>query len=168
MRAMVVHAGSLMAVLTMISGWASAADQAVGQSVATAPTGTSRTTQPDQFAQLRWDLSQKGQEIDLRQYKRTFHDDFKTMDIVKDDNAPGPGAVWFSPGHGAFKTNSPLRADGPFKPVDDGLRLRCPGGLVLRCSGRDDLRRRAGLVGYGGLDARLSGHGWHPHLDRRR
>ena len=91
---------------------------------AAAPTGQPQTTKPEQFGQLRWDHSQKGREIDLGQYKRTFHDDFKTMDIVKDNSDPGPGAVWFSPGHGAFRKNSPLRADGPFKLVDDGVRLR--------------------------------------------
>ena len=124
MRTTAVHAGSLITALTLMSGWAVAADQAVGPSIATEPTGQSRTTQPEQFAQLRWDLSQKGREIDLSQYKQTFHDDFKAMDIVKDDSPPGPGAVWFSPGHGAFKTNSPLRANGPFTLVDDGVRLR--------------------------------------------
>ncbi|HBC88381.1 MAG TPA: hypothetical protein DCZ94_15640 [Lentisphaeria bacterium] len=76
------------------------------------------------FQSLKWDVSQQGREIDLSQYKRTFNDDFKTMDIVKDNSTPGPGAVWFSPGHGAYQATCPLRADGPFKVVDDGLRLR--------------------------------------------
>ena len=104
MNAMAVYVGSLMAVLMPIPGWTSAAVQAGDQSVAAAPKGQSRTTKPEQFVQLRWDLSQKGREIDLNQYKRTFHDDFKTMDIVNDNSVPGPEAVWFSPGHGAFKT----------------------------------------------------------------
>ncbi len=124
MKTMALYVGSLMAILTTIYGWASAAARPADKPVATAPTGQSRTTEPEQFAQLRWDLSQKGREIDLSQYKRTFNDDFKTMDIVKDNSDPGPGAVWFSPGHGAFKKNAPLRADGPFKLVDDGVRLR--------------------------------------------
>jgi beta-glucanase (GH16 family) len=124
MKTMAVYVGSLMAVLTTIHGWASAAAQPADKPVATAPTGQSQATEPEQFAQLRWDFSQKGREIDLTQYKRTFNDDFETMDIVKDNSAPGPGAVWFSPGHGAFRKNAPLRADGPFKLVDDGVRLR--------------------------------------------
>ena len=124
MNAITVSVGRLIAVLMTIQGWVSAAAQAADQSVAAAPAGQSRTTKPEQFTQLRWDLSQKGREIDLSRYKRTFHDDFKTMDIVKDNSAPGPGAVWFSPGHGAFKKSAPLRADGPFKLVDDGVRLR--------------------------------------------
>ena len=101
MKTMALYVGSLMAILTTIYGWASAAARPADKPVATAPTGQSRTTEPEQFAQLRWDLSQKGREIDLSQYKRTFNDDFKTMDIVKDNSDPGPGAVWFSPGHGA-------------------------------------------------------------------
>ena len=124
MNARTVYVGCLMAVLMTVQGWASAAAQAADQSAAAAPAGQSRTTKPEQFAQLRWDLSQKGREIDISQYKRTFHDDFKTMDIVKDDSDPGPGTAWFSPGHGAFKKNAPLRADGPFKLVDGGVRLR--------------------------------------------
>lgn len=78
----------------------------------------------EQFLALKWDLSQKGREIDLGRYKRTFNDDFTNVNIVKDDSDPGADAVWFSPGHGAFKATSPLRKDGPFKPVDDGLRVR--------------------------------------------
>ena len=100
---MSVYVGRLMALLMTIHGWEVAVANAADQPVATAPTGPSRTTKPEQFAQLRWDLSQKGREIDLSQYKQTFHDDFKTMDIVKDNSAHGPNAVWFSPGHGAFK-----------------------------------------------------------------
>jgi hypothetical protein len=113
---MVVLIGSLTIILTMPYSRLSAADQAV----APAPTLPVRTTDPEQFARLGWDASQKGREIDLAQYKRTF----KTMDVVKDGSEPGPGAVWFSPGHGAFKTDAPLRKDGPFALVDDGLRLR--------------------------------------------
>ena len=120
MKTMAVYAASLMAVLAMLHGRASA----VAEPIATAATGQSRITKPEQFAQLKWDLSQKGRKIDLTQYKRTFNDEFKTMDIVKDNSDPSPGAVWFSPGHGAFKTSAPLRADGPFKLVDDGVRLR--------------------------------------------
>ena len=119
-----ICAASLLAILAMLTGWASVAADAAEQPGAAATTGQLRTTDPEQFVQLKWDFSQKGREIDLKAYKRTFHDDFKTMDIVKDDKAPGPGAVWFSPGHGAFKTNAPLRADGPFRLVDDGVRLR--------------------------------------------
>jgi beta-glucanase (GH16 family) len=81
-------------------------------------------TSPEHVATLRWDNSQRGRPIDLSQFRQTFNDDFKAMDIVKEDSDPGPGAVWFSPGHGAFRTNSPLRKDGPFALVDDGLRLR--------------------------------------------
>lgn len=82
------------------------------------------TTDPEAFARIRWDTSRKGRAVDLSQYRRTFHDDFKTMNIVKEDSAPGPGAVWFSPGHGDFRTSSPLRKDGPFTLVEDGLRMR--------------------------------------------
>ncbi len=120
MKIAAVYVGRLMAVLMMIQGGASA----VAQPVATAAAGQPRSTQPELFGQLTWDRGQSGREIDLSQYKRTFNDDFKTMDIVKDDGAPGPGAVWFAPGHGAFRKNAPLRADGPFKLVDDGVRLR--------------------------------------------
>lgn len=81
-------------------------------------------TSPEYIATLRWDNSQRGRPIDLSQYRRTFSDDFKTWDIVPEDSDPGPGAVWFSPGHGAFRTNCPLRKDGPFSLVEDGLRLR--------------------------------------------
>ena len=93
MKTRTVYAGSLMAVLTMLPGWATA--HAADQSAATAPTGRSRTTTPEQFAQLRWDISQKGREIDLSRYKRTFQDDFKTLDIVKDnsDSRPRGGVV---------------------------------------------------------------------------
>ena len=81
-------------------------------------------TDPQQFAQISWDTSHAGRPIDLTQYRRTFNEDFKTMNIVKEDSSPGPEAVWFSPGHGAYRTNAPLRKDGPFQLVDDGLRLR--------------------------------------------
>jgi hypothetical protein len=123
MRTTALRTGIVTAVLTMLVGWASpAAEPATRPAAAT--TGPGRTTNPEEFTQLKWDTGQKGRQIDLRQYKRTFNDDFKAMDIVKDDSAPGPGAVWFSPGHGAFRTNAPLRADGPFTLVDDGVRLR--------------------------------------------
>jgi len=90
-------------------------------SPATQPVATARM---QQFKSLTWDLSQKGRAIDLSAYKQTFNDDFKVIDVVKEDASPGPGAVWFSPGHGAYRVNSPLRKDGPFALVDDGLRCR--------------------------------------------
>lgn len=77
----------------------------------------------EKWEALKWDTSQKGREIDLSKYKRTFNDDFKTMDVVRQDADPSTG-TWFSPGHGAFQNNAPLRKDGPFKLVDEGLRLR--------------------------------------------
>jgi len=82
------------------------------------------TTDPEVFKATRWDNSQAGRELDLSQYERTFNDDFRQMRIVKEDAAPGPDAVWFAPGHGAFRHSSPLREDGPFALVDDGLRMR--------------------------------------------
>jgi hypothetical protein len=85
---------------------------------------SSRTTDPEAFAQIKWDNSRQGRPLALTQYKRTFHDDFKTMNIVKEDAAPGSNAVWFAPGHGAFRHDAPLRKDGPFKLVEEGLRLR--------------------------------------------
>ncbi len=109
MKITVAYLATLIAAMTM--------------SCASGPT-KQPTTNMEHFQSLKWDVSQQGREIDLSQYKRTFNDDFKTMDIVKDDRDPGPGAVWFSPGHGAFKAIAPLRADGPFKLVEDGVRLR--------------------------------------------
>jgi hypothetical protein len=47
------------------------------------------------------------------------------MDIAKEDSAPTPETKWFSPGHGAFKSIAPLRKDGPFSLVEEGLRARC-------------------------------------------
>lgn len=123
MKTMAVYVGSVMIGL-ILSGRVSGAAQAPDKPGTTASTKQYRATVPEQFARLRWDISRKGREIDLDQYKPTFHDDFKAMNIVKDDSAPGPGAVWFSPGHGAFTKSSPLRADGPFKLVDDGVRFR--------------------------------------------
>lgn len=88
------------------------------------------TTQPvitprmQQFQELKWDTSQKGRPIDLGKYKQTFNDDFKKMNIVKEDASPTSDAVWFAPGHGAYRTNCPLRKDGPFTLVDDGLQGR--------------------------------------------
>lgn len=84
-----------------------------------------QTTLPEVFAATTWDNSRAGRGIDLTQYEPTFQDDFKSMRIVKEDAAPGDDAVWFSPGHGAFRHSSPLRDDGPFALVNDGLRLRC-------------------------------------------
>lgn len=97
---------------------------ASGEGIVGAPTDPARMTKPEEFAKIAWDTSHKGRAIDLGLFKRTFNDDFKKMNIVKEDSPPGEGAVWFSPGHGAFRTNSPLRADGPFTLVDEGLRLR--------------------------------------------
>lgn len=92
--------------------------------IVNAPTDPNLTTNPEKFLATAWDLSHKGREIDLSKYRQTFNDDFKAMNVVKDSEAPGPGAVWFAPGHGAFITNSPLRKNGPFALVDEGLRLR--------------------------------------------
>ena len=117
MTRVAVFVGNVVAVLAIAVGVSDAARGAE-------PAGSSRTTNPEKFAELRWDVSRKGQQIDLERYRRTFHDEFRKMDIVKEDSPVGPGAVWFSPGHGAFRRNAPLRADGPFKLVDDGLRLR--------------------------------------------
>jgi len=89
-----------------------------------APTDPRKMTKPEEFAKLAWDTSHKGQVIDLTQYKQTFNDDFKKMNVVKDSDSPGPDAVWFAPGHGAYRKDAPLRSDGPFQLVDDGLRLR--------------------------------------------
>ena len=118
MKTLADYRVTLMAAITMIC---------VSLSTAIAQT-TKPTTQPqtsmEHWKTLKWSDSQQGREIDLSQFKRTFNDDFRKMDIVKDNSTPGPKAVWFSPGHDAFKTNSPLRADGPFKLVDDGLRVR--------------------------------------------
>ncbi len=118
MKTLAGYVGSGLAALTVICG---ATSNAVAQT--TKPTTQPRTTM-EHWQTLKWDTSQRGRELDLGQFKRTFNDDFKAMDIVKDDSAPGPGSVWFSPGHGAFKTNSPLRADGPFTMVEQGVRLR--------------------------------------------
>lgn len=108
--------GTLLVAATMLGGLTSAS---LGQ---TKPT-THPCTPLEKWESLSWDTSQKGREIDLSQYKRTFNDDFKTMDVVKQDADPSTG-TWFSPGHGAFQTNAPLRKDGPFKLVEEGLRLR--------------------------------------------
>lgn len=85
---------------------------------------SSRTTDPAAFARVKWDNSRQGRPLDLTRYQRTFNDDFKTMNIVKEGSAPGPGAVWFAPGHGAYRRDCPLREDGPFQLVEDGLRMR--------------------------------------------
>lgn len=113
---MIFAVGSLTVAWVVFQG--AAADEGKPQAAA------ARMTDPDAFAQLTWDTSGKGREIDLSLYTRTFHDDFKSMNIVKEDSSPGPGAIWFSPGHGDFRTSSPLRKDGPFSLVDDGLRMR--------------------------------------------
>ena len=110
--------GSALLIAAMVS-------MAAGQSTAPATQPTTRPkTSLEQFEAMKWDTSQAGREIDLAKYNRTFNDDFKTLKIVKEDAAPGPEAVWFSPGHGAYRTNSPLRKDGPFTKVDEGVRLR--------------------------------------------
>src|SRR4051812_40392858 len=85
---------------------------------------TTRKTTMEAFTALKWDNTHAGHEIDLSQYNRTFNDDFKKLDIVKEAASPGPGAVWFPRGHGAYRDNSPLRKDGPFSLVEDGLRCR--------------------------------------------
>ena len=114
----VAHYSTLFAAVTVLCVSAS-----ITSAQTTKPTMQPRTDM-EKFLACKWDLSRKGREIDLGQYKRTFNDDFKTMDIVKDDRDPGSDAAWFSPGHGAFKSTSPLRKDGPFKLVEDGLRIR--------------------------------------------
>jgi hypothetical protein len=114
MKKMSFYLGTLLAAGTMVS-------TAIAQT--SAPTTQPRTS-AEAFRAMKWDTSQAGREIDLKQFKQTFNDDFKQMDIVKEDAAPGPHAVWFSPGHGAFRSNSPLRKDGPFKLVPEGLRAR--------------------------------------------
>ena len=121
---MIITVGSLAAALFVRH--AGAANEVKPAPVPAMPSvaGVSLTTDPEAFAQLKWDASRKGRPLDLSQYKRTFQDDFKRLDIVKEDSAPGPGAVWFSPGHGDFRTRAPLRQDGPFALVDDGLRMR--------------------------------------------
>ncbi len=83
-----------------------------------------KTTDPNVFKQIRWDTSHAGREIDLGGYRKTFNDDFNQLHIVHEDEPPGRYAAWFSPGHGAYRTNSPLRKDGPFALVDEGLRMR--------------------------------------------
>ena len=105
MKIVSVGVGSLMGLLCVLhAGSAEAA--------------ASRTTDPAEFARIKWDNSRQGRQLDLTRYKRTFNDDFKTMNIVKEDGAPGPGAVWFAPGHGAFRHDCPLRKDGPFQSVE--------------------------------------------------
>lgn len=97
-----------------------AADSTV---IAQATRPTTQTTM-EQWATLKWDTSQQGRVLDISRYRQTFNDDFNAIDVVKEDAEPGVGAIWFSPGHGAFKTIAPLRADGPFAIVQDGLRVR--------------------------------------------
>ena len=92
--------------------------------VGLAEAAASRTTDPAEFARIKWDNSRQGRPLDLTQYQQTFHDDFKKMNIVKEDAAPGSHAVWFAPGHGAFRHDAPLRKDGPFKLVEEGLSMR--------------------------------------------
>jgi hypothetical protein len=111
MKSALVGVGSLVSILWILP-------------VGSAETTSSCTTDPEAFARVQWDNSRQGRPIDLARYKRTFSDDFKTLNIVKEDSAPGPGAVWFAPGHGAFRHDCPLRQDGPFQLLEEGLRLR--------------------------------------------
>ena len=83
-----------------------------------------KTTDPAVFKEIRWDNSHARRQIDLSQYRKTFSDDFNQLNIVHEDEPPGPCTAWFSPGHGAYRSNSPLHQDGPFSLVEDGLRMR--------------------------------------------
>lgn len=119
-RMLAIGAGMVFAILSLQGEDSKAVSP--GAPITTSPSQPKTTI--EQFKGLKWDTRHAGREIDLSHYRKTFNDDFRKMDIVKDDSSPGPGAVWFSPGHGAFKANSPLRKDGPFALVEDGVRLR--------------------------------------------
>src|SRR4051812_841521 len=73
---------------------------------------------PETLAEMAWDKSSAGQQLDLDGFNLTFADDFDGVSITT-DLGPGP---WFAPVHGpfggaAFRPPSP---EGPFF-IKDGL-----------------------------------------------
>lgn len=84
------------------------------------------TTTVEQFKSYQWDNSQQGRALDLSQYKRTFNDDFKTMDVVKDSTQAGEPGVWYAPGHTPFGVGhlGLPGPEGPFSIVDEGLKIQ--------------------------------------------
>jgi|GEM_PF-752638 len=80
-------------------------------------------TPADVFTALQWDVSQKGRELDLTQFRKTFNDDFKTMSVTHDETGSGP---WYAPGHTDFGVGRFMApgADDTYALVADGLRIR--------------------------------------------